>query len=163
MTLAVVIFAIAVMIVRTVFHHNLMLMATNLMIEMAWLFVAILVSLIIRLKSTEIKEGVKAYTPFMLMSMVVICFRIILIPNTLVNIIFPPILVIFTIWQSIMLKKSWKSIPTSDAIYCSVSLFAMLASCVLSWIGFTLMGVQIIVWWTCHRLHHLLLRPHGDV
>ena len=32
MTLAVVIFAIAVMIVRTVFHHNLMLMATNLMI-----------------------------------------------------------------------------------------------------------------------------------
>ncbi len=148
MTLAVVIFAIAVMIVRTVFHHNLMLMATNLMIEMAWLFVAILVSLIIRLKSTEIKEGVKAYTPFMLMSMVVICFRIILIPNTLVNIIFPPILVIFTIWQSIMLKKSWKSIPTSDAIYCSVSLFAMLASCVLSWIGFTLMGVQIIVWWT---------------
>lgn len=148
MTLAVVIFAIAVMIVRTVFHHNLMLMATGLMIEMAWLFVAILVSLIIRLKGTEIKEGVKAYTPFMLMSMVVICFRIILIPNTLVNIIFPPILVIFTIWQSIMLKKSWKSIPTSDAIYCSVSLFAMLASCVLSWIGFTLMGVQIIVWWT---------------
>ena len=124
MTLAVVIFAIAVMIVRTVFHHNLMLMATGLMIEMAWLFVAILVSLIIRLKGTEIKEGVKAYTPFMLMSMVVICFRIILIPNTLVNIIFPPILVIFTIWQSIMLKKSWKSIPTSDAIYCSVSLFA---------------------------------------
>ena len=148
MTLAVVIFAIAVMIVRTVFHHNLMLMATGLMIEMAWLFVAIFVSLIIRLKSTEIKEGVKAYTPFMLMSMVVICFRIILIPNTLVNIIFPPILVIFTIWQSIMLKKSWKSIPTSDAIYCSISLFAMLASCVLSWVGFTLMGVQIIVWWT---------------
>ncbi|MBO7593282.1 MAG: mechanosensitive ion channel family protein [Bacteroidaceae bacterium] len=148
MTLAVVIFAIAVMIVRTIFHHNLMLMATGLMIEMAWLFVAILVSLIIRLKGTEIKEGVKAYTPFMLMSIVVICFRIILIPNTLVNIIFPPILVIFTIWQSIMLKKSWKSIPTSDAIYCSVSLFAMLASCVLSWIGFTLMGVQIIVWWT---------------
>lgn len=148
MTLAVVIFAIAVMIVRTVFHHNLMLMATGLMIEMAWLFVAIFISLIIRLKSTEIKEGVKAYTPFMLMSMVVICFRIILIPNTLVNIIFPPILVIFTIWQSIMLKKSWKFIPTSDAIYCSISLFAMLASCVLSWVGFTLMGVQIIVWWT---------------
>ena len=148
MTLAVVIFAIAVMIVRTVFHHNLMLMATGLMIEMAWLFVAIFVSLIIRLKSTEIKEGVKAYAPFMLMSMVVICFRIVLIPNTLVNIIFPPILVIFTIWQSIMLKKSWKSIPTSDAIYCSISLFAMLASCVLSWVGFTLMGVQIIVWWT---------------
>ena len=142
------IITLAVMIVRTFFHHNLMLMATGLMIEMAWLMIAILISLIIRLKGDVIKEGVRAYTPFMLMSMVVICFRIILIPNTLVNIIFPPILLIFTIWQSIMLKKSWKSIPTSDAIYCSVSLFAMLVSCVLSWIGFTLMAVQIIVWWT---------------
>lgn len=147
-TLAVLLFAVAVMIVRTVIHHNLMLMATGLMIEMAWLIVAIYVSLIIRLKGEEIKEGAKAYAPFILMSMIVICFRIILIPNTLVNIIFPPILLGFTIWQIIMLKKSWKHMPTSDAIYCSISLVTMLASCILSWVGFTLMAVQIIVWWT---------------
>ena len=146
--LAVFLFAVAVMIVRTVIHHNLMLMATSLMIEMAWLIEAIYVSLIIRLKGEEIKAAAKAYAPFILMSMIVICFRIILIPNTLVNIIFPPILLLFTIWQGIMLKKGWKTIPTSDSIYGSISLFAMLASCVLSWIGFTLMGVQIIVWWT---------------
>ena len=146
--LAVLLFAIAVMIVRTLFHHNLMLMATSLMIEMAWLIAAIYISLIIRLKGDEIKEGAKAYAPFILISMIVICFRIILIPNTLVNIIFPPILLAFTIWQIFVLKKSWKSMPTSDAIYCSISLFTMLASCILSWIGFTLMAVQIIVWWT---------------
>ncbi|MBO7580861.1 MAG: mechanosensitive ion channel [Bacteroidaceae bacterium] len=146
--LAVLLFAVAVMIVRTVIHHNLMLMATGLMIEMAWLIVAIYVSLIIRLKGEEIKEGAKAYAPFILMSMIVICFRIILIPNTLVNIIFPPILLGFTIWQIIVLKKSWKHMPTSDAIYCSISLVTMLASCILSWVGFTLMAVQVIVWWT---------------
>ncbi len=146
--LAVLLFAIAVMIVRTLFHHNLMLMATSLMIEMAWLIAAIYISLIIRLKGDEIKEGAKAYAPFILMSMIVICFRIILIPNTLVNIIFPPILLVFTIWQIFVLKKSWKSMPTSDAIYCSISLFTMLVSCILSWIGFTLMAVQIIIWWT---------------
>ena len=146
--LAVFLFAVAVMIVRTLFHHNLMLMATSLMIEMAWMIEAIYVSLIIRLKAEEIREGGQAYAPFILISMIVICFRIILIPNTLVNIIFPPILMIFTIWQAIMLKKSWKAIPTSDAIYCSISLITMLASGILSWIGFTLMGVQIIVWWT---------------
>jgi len=146
--LAVFLFAVAVMIVRTLFHHNLMLMATGLMIEMAWLIEAIYVSLIIRLKAEEIKAGAKAYAPFILVSMIVICFRIILIPNTLVNIIFPPVLLLFVIIQAIMLKRSWKTIPTSDAIYCSISLFTMLVSCVLSWIGFTLMGVQIIVWWT---------------
>ena len=146
--LAVVLFAIAVMIVRMFIHHNLMLMATSLMIEMAWLVTAIYVSLIIRLSGEQIKDGAKVYAPFIIMSMIVICFRIILIPNTLVNIIFPPILFIFTIWQAVMMKKCWKNVPTSDAIYCSISLFSMLASCILSWVGFTLMAVQIIVWWT---------------
>lgn len=146
--LAVFLFAVAVMIVRTIIHHNLMLMATDLMIEMAWLIEAIYVSLIIRLKGKEIKDGAKVYAPFILISMIVICFRIILIPNTLVNITFPPVLLAFTIWQIISLKQCWKNIPTSDAIYCSISLFVMLASCILSWVGFTLMGVQIIVWWT---------------
>ena len=147
--LAVFIFAIAVMFVRTfAIHHNLMLMATGLMIEMAWLLEAIYVSLIIRLNGEQIKQGAKIYDPFILMSLIVICFRIILIPNTLVNIIFPPILLLFTIWQAFTLKRSWKSVPSSDCVYCSISLFVMLASCVLSWIGFTLMAVQIIVWWT---------------
>ena len=147
MALAVLIFAIAVTIARTFIRHNLMLMATGLMIEMAWLVEAIYVSLLIRLNGQQVREGAQLYDPFILMSLIVICFRIILIPNTMVNIIFPPILFIFTIWQAITLKKCHKKVPSSDRIYCSISLFAMLSSCVLSWIGFTLMAVQIMVWW----------------
>ena len=146
-TLAVLIFAVAVMIVRTFIHHNLMLMATGLMVEMAWLVAAIYVSLIIRLNGAQIKDGAKIYAPFILMSLIVICFRIILIPNTLVNIIFPPILLVFTIWQIVTLKRCRRNVPASDKLYCFISLIAMLASCVLSWIGFTLMAVQIMVWW----------------
>ncbi|MBR1521532.1 MAG: mechanosensitive ion channel [Bacteroidaceae bacterium] len=147
MALAVLIFAIAVMIARTFIRHNLMLMATSLMIEMAWLIEAICVSLIIRLNGSQIKEAAKTYVPFLLMSLIVICFRIILIPNTLVNLIFPPILFIFTFWQAIRMKQCHNKIPSSDELYCSISLLAMLTSCVLSWIGFTLMAVQILVWW----------------
>ncbi len=146
--LAVFIFAIAVMIVRTFIKHNLMLMATELMIEMAWLIEAIFVSLIIRLNGDQVRHGAKVYTPFILISLIVICFRIILIPNTLVNIVFPPILLAFTIWQIFTLKACRKKIPSSDSIYCSISLAVMLAACVLAWVGFTLMAVQIIVWWT---------------
>ena len=147
MALAVLIFAIAVMIARTFIRHNLMLMATSLMIEMAWLIEAICVSLIIRLNGSQIKEAAKTYVPFLLMSLIVICFRIILIPNTLVNLIFPPILLIFTFWQATRMKQCHNKIPPSDELYCSISLLAMLTSCVLSWIGFTLMAVQILVWW----------------
>lgn len=147
MALAVFFFAVAVMIVRTFLHHNLMIMATGLMIEMAWLIEAICISLIIRMNGDQAKEGAKIYNPFILMSLIVICFRIILIPNTLVNIIFPPILLLGTIWQAITLSRFRKKVPTSDSIYCSISLAAMLVSCVLAWVGFTLMAVQIMVWW----------------
>lgn len=147
MALAVLIFVIAVSIARTFIRHNLMLMATGMMIEMAWLLEAIYVSLLIRLNGEQVREGAKLYTPFILMSLIVICFRIVLIPNTMVNIIFPPILLLFTIWQMFTLKQCHKNVPQSDRVYCGISLFAMLISCVLSWIGFTLMAVQIMVWW----------------
>lgn len=145
--LAVLIFAVAVMVARTFIKHNLMLMATGLMIEMAWLVEAIYVSLIIRLNGNHIKAGARIYAPFILMSLIVICFRIVLIPNTLVNIIFPPILLGFTIWQLFTLKQCRNNVPSSDKIHCSISLIAMFASCILSWIGYTLMAVQILVWW----------------
>jgi len=145
--LAVLIFAIAVMVVRQFIQQNLMLMATSLMIQMAWLIAVIYISMAVRLNADQCKEGAKIYNPFILMSLLVICFRIVLIPNALVNIIFPPILLIFTIWQGFTLRKCRRNIPLSDKIYCFISFFAMLVACVMSWVGYTLMAVQVLVWW----------------
>lgn len=147
MALAIMLFAIAVTIVRNFMQHNLMIMAAGLMIEIAWLIEAIYISLIIRLKGKQIVSGAKIYSPFMLMSIVVICFRIVLIPNKLVNIIFPAILLVFTIWQMRMLKKHKKEVPSSDRLYCYISLIAMVIACFMSWIGYTLMAVQLMIWW----------------
>lgn len=144
---ALVIFIVAVMCIRLFIEHNLMLMATSLMVEMAWMVLVIYISLAIRLNEEQSKEGAKLYAPFILISVIVICFRIVLIPNTLVNIIFPPILLIFTIWQYIILSKCKKIVPTSDKIYCYISLIAMLAACVMAWVGYALMAVQLLVWW----------------
>jgi len=147
-TCAVFIFSIAVMIARLFMAgHDLMIMASSLMVQMAWLITAIWVSMIIRMNDDQLKEGARIYNPFLIMSLIVICFRIILIPNTLVNLIFPPILLLFTVWQLFTLRKCSKEVPTIDRICCSVSLLAMVFSTALSWIGFTLMAVQILVWW----------------
>ncbi|MBQ0023014.1 MAG: mechanosensitive ion channel [Prevotellaceae bacterium] len=148
LSLALILFAVIVMILRAIIiKNNLMFMASGAMINFAWMAEAIYASLLIRLKNDQIKEGAKVYAPFILMSLVVIWFRIILIPNSLVNLIFPPILLFFAIWQLVTIKKSQKHIPMSDKIYSSISLVVLLGSCVLSWIGYTLMAVQIIVWW----------------
>jgi len=146
-TLGVALFAVFVMVARTFTDRNVVLMATSLMITFAWLLGAILLSLLIRLDGTQIKSGARVYTPFIAMAFVVIVFRIILIPNSLVNLIYPPILLLFTLWQLHTLRKHKNNLPQSDMFYSGISGLAMIAACVASWAGFTLLAVEIMMWW----------------
>lgn len=143
----VLLFAIAIMIVKGFIHKNIFIMAADLMISFAWLIEAILVSLLIRLTSEQIQHGVKIYMPFLWMALTVIFFRIILIPNNMINLICPPILLFFTIWQTIAIRKN-RTLPLVDIICSGISLAAMVVSCICAWFGMTLLAVQIIIWWT---------------
>ena len=144
----VAIFAISIAIARIFVKQNFVIMAISLMSTFAWLVEVILVSMLIRLNDKQIRAGVRAYTPFIVMAFVVIVFRIILIPNNLVNLIYPPILLLFTIWQFIVMKKKIAKLPDSDMVYTVISLVAMIVACVAAWIGFVLLAVQIMIWWT---------------
>ena len=143
----VAIFALSITIAKFFVTQNFVLMAIRLMILYAWLVEVILLSLLIRLSSDQIRAGVRSYTPFVLMTFIVIVFRIILIPNNLVNLIYPPILLVFTIWQFFVIKRKITKLPDSDMIYTVVSLIVMIVSCVAAWFGFVLLAVQIMVWW----------------
>lgn len=148
MALAIFIFAVVVMLLRAfAIKHNLMIMASGMMIKVAWLMEAIYVSMLIRLNGNQIKYGAKIYDPFILMSLIVVWLRIVLIPNSLVNVFLPPILLGMTLWQLSVIRNIKKNVPLSDKVNCSISLVVMLASCVMAWVGFTLMGVQLLVWW----------------
>ena len=140
---AMIIFAISIMVCRTFMYHNFFLMASKLLIEYAWLLCVIFVSLLIRIKGDQIKSGFRIYTPIMLMSFVVISFRIIFIPNNLVQLIFPPILLAFTLWQWSVIRRHNNNIPRSDIFYTWVSLTIMVASTFAAWYGYTLLSVQI--------------------
>lgn len=142
------IFMISVSIIRTFLFNNFLIMAIGLLLEFSWLIVFILLSLLFRLDGNQIKEGTKQYTPFLVMAFIVIVFRIIFIPNSIVNIIFPPIVLLFTIWQAMTLKKRTVEIPNSDLVFSYISLASMIVSCVLSFIGYTLIAVEVMIWWT---------------
>ncbi|MCR4964922.1 MAG: mechanosensitive ion channel [Bacteroidales bacterium] len=143
----VAIFAISITIARFFVKQNFVLMAINMMTFYAWMLEVILVSLLIRLNDDQIKAGVRSYAPFMLMAFIVIVFRIILIPNNLVNLIYPPIMLLFTIWQFFVVKRKIAKLPDSDMIYTMICLLVMIISCVASWFGFVLLAVQIMIWW----------------
>lgn len=146
-TCGIFIFAISIGIAKIFLDQNFIIMATSMMIYLAWLTFTILFSLLIRLDSKQLKTGIKVYTPFLVMAFLVIIFRIIFIPNTLINLIYPPILIIFTIWQIITLRKRSIKIPESDVVYSLISLTAMILASILSCVGYTLLAVEIMIWW----------------
>lgn len=145
--LGVALFAISVMIARTFTDRNIVLMGTSLMITFAWLIEAVFLSLLIRLKGDQMKSGARIYMPFICMAMIVIVFRIVLIPNTLINLIYPPILLLFTIWQGRTLKIHREQLPHSDMFYSTISFLAMIVACVAAWLGYTLLAVEVMIWW----------------
>ena len=148
LTTTVVTWALILGIIRLVFQEqNFIIMASGLLVGYAWLLGVILISLLIRLNDTQIWNALRVYAPLMFIGFLVISFRIILIPNNLVNLIFPPILLVCTIWQWLVIHRHNANIPKSDVFFSYVSLIVFLASVICSWIGYTLLSVQLLIWW----------------
>lgn len=140
-------FAMILWIVHLLSRQNFIIMASNLLVEYAWLLSVIFISLLIRAKAEHVKSAFRIYSPLMVNGFIVISFRIILIPNALVNIIFPPLLLVCTLWQWYVIKRCHKSVDVSDMYYACISLFVFLTSLVCSVLGYTLLSVQILIWW----------------
>ena len=145
---SVITFAVLLGVLRLVFKdQNFLIMASNLLVEYAWLLGVILTSLLIRLSGSHIKSAFRIYSPIMAIGFVVITFRIVLIPNEFVNLIFPPLLLLCTLWQWNVITRHNSNIPKSDVFYTYITLIVFLASVVSSWIGYTLLSVQLLIWW----------------
>ena len=127
--------------------QNFLIMASGLLVEYAWLLGVILISLLMRVKGDQIKSAFRIYAPLIAVGFIVIGCRIILIPNELVNLALPPILLICALWQWSVIRKHNQNIPRSDIFYTYVSLIVFVASVVCSFIGYTLFAVQLIIWW----------------
>ena len=144
----IALFAIIVMVVRTFTDRNFIQMGTRLIINMAWLLEVIFLSLFIRLKDEQMRHAAIIYMPLMLLAFIVILFRIVLIPNAIVNLIFPPILLGFTIWQLVLSKRHREGLPLLDVVYSHLTTAAMIISTLAAWTGYCLLAVQVMVWWT---------------
>jgi len=127
--------------------QNFLIMASELLVEYAWLLGVILVSLLLRVNGEQIGYAFKIYSPLLTLGFVVIVFRIVLIPSELVNIIFPPILMLCALWQWIFIRRNNKRVPRSDMMYSYFSLVVFIASVCCSCAGYTLFSVQLLIWW----------------
>ena len=140
-------FAIILGLAMALTKQNFVIMASNLLVNYAWLLGVILISLLLRVNGNQIKSAFRIYTPLITMGFIVFAFRIILIPNELVNMLFPPILLVCCLWQWNVIRRHNQNIPRSDMFYTYISLVVFIASVVCSWWGYTLLAVQILIWW----------------
>ena len=144
---AAAVFAIATFIITNITGQNFMKMATRLLSEYAWLIAAITLSIIIRMEGNTVKSGFKLYMPVLVVGFVVFFFRIVFLPSTVVNLLFPPLLLASTIWQLVINRRHNVNVPRSDVSYSWISLIVMAVSTVMAWMGYTLMSVQVLIWW----------------
>lgn len=148
MAMTVVTFAVILGIVRMTVTQNFVIMASQLLVEYSWLVGVILVSILLRVDNDKIKNTFRIYSPLMLVGFIVIVFRIILIPNDLVNLIFPPVLLLCALWQWNVIGRKHNQVLRTDKTYVFISLAVFGASTIFAWTGFTLLAVQLIIWWT---------------
>jgi small-conductance mechanosensitive channel len=127
--------------------QNFIIMASGLLVEYLWLLAVILISLLLRVSGSQIRSAFSIYAPLLVIGLVVITFRITLIPSELVSLAFPPILLACLVWQWVGIRRHNRNVPRSDMFYTYVSLLVFIASAVCSWMGYTLLSVQLLIWW----------------
>ena len=146
--LGVILFALSIMVISMLAKQNhFVRMAAPLLAEFAWMMAAVFTSILIRLRNDESPKALNGYTPMIVMGLVIISLRIIFVPNSMLNVIFPPILLMVLIWQLVANAKAHRSVPSSDKIYMWSSMLVLLIATVASFMGYVMMALLFVIWW----------------
>ena len=112
-----------------------------------WLLATIFLALIFRLKPDQLKHGLKLYMPTLCMALMVIGFRVVFMPNALMNIVFPPLLIAFFFWQLFACLRNVKKMDRFDRLFGWLSLAALGAATGVAITGYIFASLLILVWW----------------
>ena len=140
-------FLIAIAFVSAFTTNNFIAQASKLLLIFCWMMVAIFLSLLIRLRPVRFRYGIGLYMPAILIGFVAICFRVMFIPNTVMNILFPPILVVCMFWQASACTRFAKKTELTDEVVSYVTLVVLVITSVMSCLGYIFLSLLIIMWW----------------
>ena len=138
---------ITIIINSILWKDGMLHIAAKLTNTFLWLLIAILIALFFRLAPRQLKYGVKLYLPVFCTALAVIWCRVIFMPNSLMNFIFPPVLIAFFIWQLIACLRNAKKVNRGDRFLGWISLVTTGAALVVSIAGYIFASLLILVWW----------------
>lgn len=114
----------------------------------AWLVAAIMICMLIRLRGDKVKSAFLIYLPIFVLALPVFSFRILFVPNKIINLLFPLLMLIASVWQLIACRRHGRNLDAYDRIVGWVGFFVLSAITVLSMCGYVLLGVLVSTWWT---------------
>lgn len=121
--------------------------ATFLMSTFLWLLVGIVGTLLIRVKAERMRYGMRLYLPTIITAVIVIGFRITFVPNILMNLLFPPALVVMSIWLLVACLKFATKAESADRVIGWISFMLTFVALILSATGFIFVSLLLLVWW----------------
>lgn len=148
MLASVITFSIILVIIRLFSPSNFVHMACSLLLEYTWMLTVIFASLLLRVEGSQTHNAYRIYYPLIMIGFFVITFRIVMLPSSIVTILFPPLLLIDTLWQARMIYRYHKLVPRYDLNFAYMSQLVFVFSLVSAWIGYTMFAVQVIIWWS---------------
>lgn len=143
----VAIFAVTISIGRYTIQHNFFAAASPLLLIFAWLLIAILSSMLIRYKGEELNDSIKQYIPVILLGLIVITFRVIFIPNRMMTLLYPPLLLATFVWQMSICKKNSEKENDLDTMVSWICLVVLGVATVMAWLGYVLLSIIVAIWW----------------
>jgi hypothetical protein len=118
-----------------------------MMAEFAWLTGDIFMSMLIRLDKRQIRGTLHAYLPTLIMAFFIIYLRIIFIPNSVIRLIFPALLLLFTIWQFFVNYRIPAEVGRQDRLLLWSGAIVFTIATLISWAGVVMGSLMLMIAW----------------
>ncbi|MBR4774663.1 MAG: mechanosensitive ion channel [Bacteroidales bacterium] len=128
-------------------EFQFIIMASGMLSEFAFMLGAILLSMLIRLDRQQTKAAVLAYLPTLILGFLVVFFRVIFVPNSILVFVFPPLVLLFTVWQFVVNLIKHGQLRREDRVILWLSCMVMAASTGLAWYGLVMSALLMLIWW----------------
>ena len=146
--LAVVFFVAGLLLLRDDNGSPYWRMAYRMLSAFFWLILAIFVSLLIRVPAARARASRNIYLPTLLLAFLIILLRAIFLPASIVPLLLAPALLVFIAWQSAVNVRNRAKVDRTDLRYMWASVVIMAVTCILSLLGYSMIGVFLLTFWT---------------
>ena len=122
-------------------------MGTRHVNTVLWLLIAITGSLLLRVKPEQFRQGFLLYSATFLVVMTIVACRITFMPDKMMVLLFPPVLLAIAVWQLCCCYWVAGKATSIDSTLGWVSLAVYLVAFVFAFFGYTFVAMLILVWW----------------